>query len=259
MALVNFPECGKEISDKSKACIHCGFPLEDTESKESINGIVRLFEGYAANSLSIGDVSNIFSDVMQEVYKIKQSHSEQKAADLIAKGIIDGLILIPSKISWMNGKQYCEIINYKALSTDGMDYFTNQLHFVLSIQKFYDDGSGGYTYITAFFYATYMVLQYGSEGNKAKIMPILKTSYCGSKQTWYDHVVSMFRQHGEGNSSQQIAAVQSGMQRIKCPVCGSTRVNKISTANRLTSVFAFGLASSKIGKQYECKNCKHKW
>ena len=58
---------------------------------------------------------------------------------------------------------------------------------------------------------------------------------------------------------QQIAAVQSSMQRIKCPVCGSIRVNKISTANRLTSVFAFGLASSKIGKQYECKSCKHKW
>lgn len=106
MALVNCPECGKEISDKSKACIHCGFPLEDTEPKESANGIVHLFEGYAANSLSVGDVSNIFSDVMQEVYKIKQSHSEQEAADLIAKGIIDGLILIPSKISWMNGKQY---------------------------------------------------------------------------------------------------------------------------------------------------------
>lgn len=265
MALVNCPECGKEISDKSKACIHCGFPLEDTEPKESINGIVRLFEGYAANSLSIGDVSNIFSDIMQEVYNIKQSHSEQEAADLIAKGVIDGLILIPSKLSWMNGKQYCEIINYKALSAEGMDYFTNQLYSVLSIKKYYDDGSGGLIYITPFFYATYMVLQYGSESNKSKLLTILRTSYCGSKQSWYDHVVSMFRQHGGGNTVQQIAAVQislhssQGTQSIKCPVCGSIRVNKISTANRLTSVFAFGLASSKIGKQYECKNCKHKW
>ncbi len=43
-------------------------------------------------------------------------------------------------------------------------------------------------------------------------------------------------------------------QGIKCPVCGSTRTNKIFTANRLTSVIAFGLASSNIGKQYECKN-----
>ncbi len=27
MALIKCPECGKEISDKSTACIHCGYPL----------------------------------------------------------------------------------------------------------------------------------------------------------------------------------------------------------------------------------------
>lgn len=31
MALIHCPECGKEISDKSTACIHCGFPLLDAE------------------------------------------------------------------------------------------------------------------------------------------------------------------------------------------------------------------------------------
>lgn len=33
MALINCPECGKEISDKSKACIHCGYPLEEETNK----------------------------------------------------------------------------------------------------------------------------------------------------------------------------------------------------------------------------------
>lgn len=28
MALIKCPECGKEISDKAKMCIACGFPLE---------------------------------------------------------------------------------------------------------------------------------------------------------------------------------------------------------------------------------------
>ena len=27
--LIKCPECGKEISDKSKQCIHCGFPLDE--------------------------------------------------------------------------------------------------------------------------------------------------------------------------------------------------------------------------------------
>lgn len=46
---------------------------------------------------------------------------------------------------------------------------------------------------------------------------------------------------------------------IPCPVCGSKETKRISTANRATSIFIAGLASSKIGKQYECLNCKHKW
>lgn len=45
----------------------------------------------------------------------------------------------------------------------------------------------------------------------------------------------------------------------KCPHCGSTNIAKISTLNRAVSVGLLGFASSKIGKQYECKNCKYKW
>lgn len=44
-----------------------------------------------------------------------------------------------------------------------------------------------------------------------------------------------------------------------CPMCGSKKVRRISTANRAASVAVTGLASSKIGKQYECDNCHHKW
>ena len=29
MALIKCPECGKEISDKSKACVNCGYPIEE--------------------------------------------------------------------------------------------------------------------------------------------------------------------------------------------------------------------------------------
>lgn len=32
MALIICPECGHKISDKSNQCIHCGFPLNNTEN-----------------------------------------------------------------------------------------------------------------------------------------------------------------------------------------------------------------------------------
>ena len=43
-----------------------------------------------------------------------------------------------------------------------------------------------------------------------------------------------------------------------CPICGKKdNVVRISTLNRTASVATFGLASSKIGKQYQCKHCNH--
>lgn len=42
MALISCPECGKDVSDKSEACIHCGYPLINT--KCNINGVIYDFK-----------------------------------------------------------------------------------------------------------------------------------------------------------------------------------------------------------------------
>ena len=35
MALINCPECGKEISDQSQMCIHCGYPIVEHQPTNS--------------------------------------------------------------------------------------------------------------------------------------------------------------------------------------------------------------------------------
>lgn len=45
-----------------------------------------------------------------------------------------------------------------------------------------------------------------------------------------------------------------------CPICGTKKnVRRISTLNRSASIALTGLASAKIGKQYECTYCGHFW
>lgn len=45
MALIVCPECGKEVSDKSNVCIHCGYPLINlVNTKCNINGVVYDFK-----------------------------------------------------------------------------------------------------------------------------------------------------------------------------------------------------------------------
>lgn len=45
----------------------------------------------------------------------------------------------------------------------------------------------------------------------------------------------------------------------KCPTCGSTNIKKISGTKRFVSTGIFGLASSNIGKNMECRSCGAKW
>lgn len=45
----------------------------------------------------------------------------------------------------------------------------------------------------------------------------------------------------------------------KCPTCGSTNVEPISTGRKAIELFALGLTSKTVGKSYRCKNCKYYW
>ena len=68
------------------------------------------------------------------------------------------------------------------------------------------------------------------------------------------------QREGKEKLLQQASLDKQQEQNIpKCPTCGSTNVKHISTLNRAVSIGVFGLFSSKIGKNYECLNCKMKW
>ena len=79
MALINCPECGKQISDKAAACIHCGYPLENaaqTNNKarpssicsirlEKITDLVKI----AVHSTEIAAILNITTDELTTAIK----------------------------------------------------------------------------------------------------------------------------------------------------------------------------------------------
>lgn len=45
----------------------------------------------------------------------------------------------------------------------------------------------------------------------------------------------------------------------KCPTCGSTNVERISTAQKAFGFALVGLFSSNLGKTMHCKDCGYKW
>lgn len=67
MALIACPECGKEVSDKSEVCIHCGYPL--TNTKCSINGVTYDFK----DELPIALLERT-DDYVPAIGKIRKKH-----------------------------------------------------------------------------------------------------------------------------------------------------------------------------------------
>ncbi len=47
--------------------------------------------------------------------------------------------------------------------------------------------------------------------------------------------------------------------KYKCPMCGSNKIVNISITKKVVSTEALGLASNKIGKTYQCDECKYMW
>ena len=44
MALINCPECGNEISDKSEKCINCGYPIKELKYEEYHGDIIDVLQ-----------------------------------------------------------------------------------------------------------------------------------------------------------------------------------------------------------------------
>lgn len=89
MALISCPECGKEISNLSKQCIHCGFPLEN-EPENTI--------------CIINGRTHDLSDIKKRLLSVNKSDSKE------INKIIDDLYYIAGNISIYTASDICKLI-----------------------------------------------------------------------------------------------------------------------------------------------------
>ena len=105
MALINCPECGKEVSDKSEKCIHCGYPIKNTQYLyENINGI-----NY--------DISFIVDKSDSQIEKIKQLVELTNCDLFTAKEIVLKYQPTIVKETCAPRCPHCKSTNIKSIST----------------------------------------------------------------------------------------------------------------------------------------------
>lgn len=223
MALINCPECNKEVSDTAEYCVQCGFDL--LVYRENLRLDKEIEEELIAYEKQIEKPKQITS--LSEVHRYR---NEESASLFILFAVIGffiaGLVLLQSAppvgvfalvLSIVFLAAY---INLK--KKDQQLLKEEQERIQNAIDNF--------------------------ETVKQRKVELYRQILIKQKEKKLDNL--------KARNTVQHEKEPSGIQ---CPMCGSFSFDKISTLNRVVSVELVGLASGKIGKQYKCKKCGHMW
>lgn len=72
MALIKCPECGGSVSDRASACIHCGYPLSNTEINRVTDKNICMVDGVCYD----------FSETMQILNSFHKQHRQPSTNDI---------------------------------------------------------------------------------------------------------------------------------------------------------------------------------
>jgi len=234
MAMIMCPECGKEISDKADVCPNCGFGVKhylenEREKKRNKEKLKENYENELRQLETYFPRKKYFIDVLFD-----KEHNGWLAIFLT---IVMGLGAIACLLIFILGEIKVSTV----------------LLFIVCLLLFFTGAEGG-------IHAAYRDFQkiteaYNEEMSNLDNVKAQKKEELLSK---YNEELSRI-ERTDFMQKKQSEQEQKQNYGLKCPVCGSIKVKRLSNTSRAISVAAVGLASSKIGKQYECMSCNHKW
>ena len=221
MALIKCPECGREnVSDSAEMCPGCGY------------GIKAHFEKIEQEKLK---------EQQRIEYKKAKIKRDQEAKEREQKRIRN--VPKPERPVFSRG-----LIVYIVVATI---FFSWLMLYTPTLYN--EEPKGGMWILELLVFIGLPLLIYLPNYNKKNEDYQLA---CKDFEMYQKKIV---KEQDETLKRQQKELEQKIANAIKCPNCGSINTKKITTTSRVISTAMVGMASSKIGKQFECKDCGYKW
>lgn len=256
MALIKCPECGREISDKAPACIHCGFPLsllnESSEIKEELNEKidtkvdVESKNEYSLELLDYGNKKVQVAVALKSILKMKDTEAldlvsntpcylfERKQEYIVAP-LIQKLDALPIEYKlYLDGtlrrhKTKAEICKPDNQAITESSVYTKKIKCPNCASLISE--------------ASRVCPNCGFDGIGSYLLQLEREKQ--SKIIDYTH---------------DYEPIKENMPNVpKCPTCSSTDIKKISGLSKAGSVAMWGIFARKAYKQWHCNNCGSEW
>lgn len=271
MALVKCPECGKEISDKSKECIHCGYPIKEyfdqLELTEQKSNTKCNFNG---SVVDFSDIIPRFKDKYSfDVFDALYSKFMENNIDICHTSIMEFIRkvmtthIIPKEFNhYKTQTEFIEFVKNDLPNNVRCVIKENDVSYDLSPVK---ESLNQYGYCDKNAIKHIKLIPELSSQEKNEFIHFLNDKKYIPYSYPYDmldiieadtinYIINYWRKDTEAQQP-----TLNTNRKPHCPNCGSENIKKISFTSRAVGVMAVGLLSSSIGKTFKCKSCGYKW
>lgn len=251
MALVTCPECGREnVSDSASACPNCGYNVKDHYDK------IKHKEQEINKQEKIENMSNTHKQSLNYCPECKKEFpGDLRVCPNCGLSLDDKENVLRLK----------EIMRLESIANDKF-WFKDSLKLIITFSVF------SICFFILFYFIRFGLFSAGGVLSFLLTIVFLFTLYSDyaskekakeelelAKKDYDKYKAQKDKQREAAKRQSAIDNAKKAANHPKCPNCDSTNTVRITTANRMASVAAVGIASSKIGKQYQCLNCKYKW
>ncbi len=298
--LIKCSECGKEISDKASACIHCGCPIskqENTTAQKSQLDFAPIITLYKSGNklqavkdltertgMSLKEAKDYLDNACREHTTTQTSPRQTTSHESTptkrcskcgavypasdnqcpsCKGLgaqVDLIIDSPQAVIEKLKKRY-----NSCKKTPIISLLVTLVMFVLTISLLVFLATEGIenTILTVLLSLIFVVIPLlvfisscSEKGRLRNDIELAERDFEAYKRL----VIEREQKHDAEMAKMMQQQQQANIRKHPtCPMCGSNNTSVIGKLDKNVSFMLWGVGTDKVGKQYQCKTCHHKW
>lgn len=269
MALIRCSECGKEISDKADACIHCGCPIvkevEVTEYDKQVLQKLReeldeYFLIYSAkyqssplDSAPEKEIPEYFSSVLNKI----ASDKAYREVVIIFFDVLNAEEIYEEWQTIWFWERIVSQIDSKRMDDKTYLELWKIMHKMIQILNKNPNRIKDVAWVNLYSFTIKFMFDNCSVQLKQQVISEMGNERYQLYNNKIEELVKRNELVSKARNGESI--IKNNTPIPKCPTCGSADVEKISTTSKVVGGAMFGLFSSNVRNTMHCKNCGYKW